>query len=108
MRQLILCAALAVTCVSGGVRADTLDTLNASQVATRQLDACFDQNFRPGQDKSTDKGASKRRLLDACSAQWDTASETCHANSGKPLQDCRKQTGALADDYLSLKDAGVQ
>ncbi len=108
MRQLILCAALAVASMSGGARADTLDTLNAVQVATRQLDVCFDQNFEPGRDKSSDKGLSKRRLLDACSTQWDTASQACHVNSGKPLQDCRKQTGALADDYLSLKDAGVQ
>ena len=108
MRHLILFTALAALAISAPARGDTLDTLNASQIATRQLDLCFDQNFKPGQDKSNDKGASRQRLLASCSTQWQAATEACHANTGNPMADCRKQTSALADDYLSLKGAGVQ
>ncbi len=88
-------------------RGDTLATLNASQVATGNLDACFDRNFQPGRDKAGDQGVSKRRLLGVCSSEWDAAAQACHVNSGNPIKDCRTQTGQLADDYLNVKSASI-
>ena len=108
MRQLILAAAVLAAGAPTVARGDTLATLNASQVATGNLDACFDRNFQPGRDKANDHGVSKRRLLDACSTEWDTAAQACHANTGNPLKDCRSQTGQLADDYLNLKSASIR
>lgn len=108
MRQLILGAALLALTGPAAAHGDTLATLDASQVATQDLDACFDRNFVPGEQKSGDGGASKRRLLDACAAEWDVASQACHANTGNPVADCRKQTGSLADAYLALKGTGVK
>ena len=105
MRKLILAAALVI----GGTfaaEADTLATLNASQIATGKLDSCFDSNFQPGRDKPG-SDASKNRLLRACAAEWDEAAEACHVNTGNPIKDCRKQTGSLAEDYLNLKGAGL-
>lgn len=106
MRHLIL-ASMVIAGATVAARADTLTTLDASQVASQQLDACFERSFEPGRDKAGDK-ASKQRLLDACSAEWDTAAAACHANTGNPLPACRKQAGSLADDYLGLKGAGLQ
>ena len=108
MRQLILVAALLGAGAPVAARADTLATLNASQVATGNLDACFDRNFQPGRDKANDHGVSKQRLLRTCSAEWDAAAQACHVNTGNPIKDCRIQTGQLADDYLSLKSASIR
>ena len=108
MRQLILLAVLLGASGSVAARGDTLATLNASQVATGNLDSCFDRNFQPGRDKASDHGISKQRLLDVCSAEWNVAAQACHINSGNPIKDCRTQTGQLADDYLSLKSASIR
>ena len=108
MRQLTLVAALLGASGPIIARGDTLATLNASQVATGNLDACFDRNFQPGRDKANDHGLSKRRLLGVCSAEWDAAAQACHNNSGDPIRDCRTQTGQLADDYLNLKSASIR
>lgn len=108
MRQLLLGAALLALFGSAVARGDTLATLDASQVATQNLDSCFDKNFIPGQEKSNDGGASKKRLLDACASEWDAASQACQANTGNPVKDCRKQAGSLADAYLALKGTGVK
>ena len=105
MRTLILAAALVMGGNVAG-RADTLATLNASQIATGKLDSCFDSNFEPGNDKPGSE-ASKNRLLRACTAEWDAAAEACHINTGNPIKDCRKQTGSLAEAYLNLKGAGL-
>ena len=108
MRQVILMAVGLATSALTVARADTLATLNASQVATGNLDSCFDRNFQPGRDKASDHGVSKQRLLSVCSAEWDAAAQACHVNSGNPLKDCRNQTGQLADDYLNLKSVNIR
>lgn len=107
MRQLLLGAALLTLIGSAVARGDPLATLDASQVAAQNLDACFDRNFTPGEQKAKG-GAGKKQLLDACASEWDAASQACQANTGNPVQDCRKQTSSLADAYLALKGTGVK
>ena len=108
MRRLILVALVLALGQPVVARGDTLATLNAFQVATGHLNACLDRNFRPGRDKANDNGVSRRRLLNACATEWDTAAQACHVNSGNPIKDCRSQTGQLADDYLSLKSVNIR
>ena len=107
MRRLVLMAMVAAAGASVGARGDTLRTLDASQVATGKLDACLDRNFTPGQDRPDPHRLSARRLLEACSSEWDAAAQACHVNTGNPIGECRTQTGALADDYLNLKSAEI-
>jgi hypothetical protein len=107
MRPLFLCTVLVIMSGSVAARGDSINTLNASQLAAQHLDDCLDHNFTPDRDKS-DKASSKKRLLDQCTAERDAAAEACHANTGSPLTECRKQADARADALLNLKDASVQ
>ena len=108
MRELILGAVLLLAATTGAARADTLATLDASQVAAQRLTGCFDRNFTPGADKPVDSPAAQKRLLATCATDWQAAAEACHTATGNPLKDCRQKTGKLADDYLGLKGAGIQ
>ena len=108
MRQLILVALLLGPGLPGIARGATLATLNAFQVATGKLNACLDRNFVPGRDRASDNGISRQRLLNACAAEWNTAAQACHVNSGNPIKECRSQTGQLADDYLNLKSVNIR
>jgi len=108
MRSLFLCTVLVIMSGSVAARGDSINTLNASQLAAQQLDDCLDHNFTPDRDKPDNKASSKKRLLDQCSAERNAAAEACHANTGSPLTECRKQADARADALLNLKDAGVQ
>lgn len=94
-----------VLTVLGGPAAwgDGLARLTAAQVTAQNLDDCFDRAYQPGRDKPGDGGRSQKRLLDACSSEWEAAIQACRANTGKSIGACRKQTGNLAGDYLGLK-----
>ncbi len=89
-------------------RADTLATLDASQVAAQRLNACFDRNFAPGSTKPVDSPAASQRLLAECRSDWQAAAAACHTATGNPLESCRQKTGKLADDFLGLKGGGIQ
>ena len=104
MRLLLLAAFLIPT--SAG--ADTLATLDASQVAAQRLNGCFDRNFRPGADKQVDSPAAQKRLLASCQPDWEAATQACHAATGNPIENCRTKTAKLADDFLGLKGGGIQ
>ncbi len=88
-------------------RADTLATLDASQVAAQRLNACFDRHFQPGQ-APVDSPAAQHRLLAACDSDWQSAAQACHAATGDTVPACRKKTAKLADDYLGIKAGGIQ
>ena len=107
MRELIIGAVMLLS-AAAAARADTLDTLDAAQVAAQRLNACFDRNFTPGADKPVDSPAAQKRLLAACATDWQAAAEACRTATGNPLKDCRRKTGKLADDYLGLQGAGIQ
>lgn len=108
MRSLFICTVLVIATGSVAARGDSIGTLNASQLAAQHLDDCLDHNFTPDRDKSNNKASSKKRLLDRCAAERDTAAAACHDNTGSPLKECRTQADARADAFLNLKDAGVQ
>ncbi len=104
-----LARAVLITLLAAAVpaRADTLTTLDASQVAAQRLDACFDRNFQPG-GKPVDSPAAQQRLLAACGSDWQAATQACHAATGSAVEACRKKTAKLADDYLGIKAGGIQ
>ena len=104
MRPLLL----ALLLIPASAGADTLATLDAYQVATQRLDACFDRNFKPGADKPVDSKAAQGRLLAACQSDWEAATQACHTATGDPIEGCRTKTGKLADDFLGLKGGGIQ
>ena len=99
---------IAITFLAVAVaRADTLATLDASQVAAQRLNACFDRDFQPDQ-RSVDSPDARQRLLAACDSDWQAAASACHAATGETVAACRKKTAKLADDYLGIKAGGIQ
>ena len=103
--RLLLLAALLIPASAG---ADTLATLDASQVAAQRLNACFDRNFKPGADKPVDSQAAQKRLLASCQSDWQVATQACHVATGNPIESCRTKTAKMADDFLGLKGGGIQ
>ena len=103
--RLLLLAILLIPTIA---EADTLATLDASQVAAQRLNACFDRNFKPGADRPVDSKAAQKRLLVSCQSDWDAAAQACHVATGNPMDKCRTRTGKMADDYLGLKGNGIQ
>ena len=110
MRRPILGAVLllAAAAATAPARADTLATLDAYQVASQRLNACFDRSFTPGSGTPTDSPAARRRLLASCDSDWQSAAQACHVATGNPVEACRRRTAKLADDYLGLKGSGIQ
>ena len=104
MRLLLLMALL----IPASAGADTLATLDVSQLAAQRLNACFDRNFKPGADRPVDSKAAQGRLLASCESDWEAATQACHVATGNPVEKCRTKTGKLADDYLGLKGNGIQ
>ncbi len=107
MRPPLQGAILVMLFSGAAARADTLATLDASQVAAQRLNACFDRNFQPGQTP-VDSPAAQHRLLAACERDWQVAAQACHAATGDTIAACRKKTAKLADDYLGIKAGGIQ
>jgi hypothetical protein len=77
----------------------------ASQRATHQQALCFEREYRPNQDTSTDGGKSSLRLLTLCAKEWEAASAQCQKDYGDPEDICNEKTGLLAQAYILLREA---